>query len=235
MGILRAAPRIARQLGTVLTGVTVYGLTAALAYQGTPRVLAVFRLLLVHDTSTRRDVLHRSLVGASHTGSTTEAEVNFSKAFDFIMGRYVREDSSVVETYGLSEEQYREIDFRSASLEDIRNIYRRDYWDAVHADELPSILRLEVFRISTLYGVSATISMLQSALGLEETGELDRQTQVAVKTSSPEKVLLLFVAAQLEFLSCYGRGYRMTLNIGETANSLRHVMQVDLRSSSLHV
>jgi len=59
-------------------------------------------------------------------------------------------------------------------------IYRRLYWDAVRADELPDEVRFDVFDGSVNSGVGQSVRWLQRAVGAEADGVLGAQTLAAI-------------------------------------------------------
>ena len=65
---------------------------------------------------------------------------------------------------------------RSISQEEVEAIYRRDYWDAVHGDDLPSGLDGAVFDYAVNSGPSRAIKALQRVLGVPADGIVGPQT-----------------------------------------------------------
>lgn len=82
-------------------------------------------------------------------------------------------------------------------FEDAVGIYYRDYWQAIHGDELPPRLSLAVFDTAVNQGVEAAIKLLQSALIVQVDGRLGPQTLAAARNREPEDTLVDFVAARL--------------------------------------
>lgn len=57
-----------------------------------------------------------------------------------------------------------------------KNIYRKSYWDAVRADELPEQIRYAVFDAAVNSGPVRAIQWLQEAIGVPVDGKLGPQT-----------------------------------------------------------
>ncbi len=111
---------------------------------------------------------------------------------------------------------------RPASVEDVRrltrdeaaSIYRRFYWDAVRADELPPGVDLAVFDLAVNSGPARAARMLQNVLGVEPDGIVGPDTIRAASEADPFKVIRRLTRARLGFLSrlviwpVFGRGWR---------------------------
>ena len=54
--------------------------------------------------------------------------------------------------YGIDQRSHPNVDIRNLTRDQAKAIYRRDYWDAVKADELPPGLRLVVVDIAVNNG-----------------------------------------------------------------------------------
>lgn len=60
-------------------------------------------------------------------------------------------------------------------------IYRKKYWDAVRADELPAVLRYGVFDAAVNSGVSQAVKWLQQAVDVQDDGVIGPMTIAAAK------------------------------------------------------
>jgi lysozyme family protein len=97
---------------------------------------------------------------------------------------------------------------RAASVSDIRRlsrkeaiaIYRRLYWDAVCADELPSGLDLAVFDLAVNSGPARAVTMLQATLGVEADGIVGPFTLNAAREADVPDVIRRLTKARLGFL-----------------------------------
>lgn len=92
-------------------------------------------------------------------------------------------------------------------------IYRRFYWKAVRADELPAGLDLAVFDLAVNSGPSRAVRLLQRALGCREDGILGPVTLGAAAGREPAATIRALGRARLAFLrglptwSAFGRGW----------------------------
>ena len=72
---------------------------------------------------------------------------------------------------------------RSISDDEIEAIYRRDYWDRIHGDDLPSGLDGAVFDYAVNSGPSRAIKDLQRTLGVPADGIIGPQTLAAANAN----------------------------------------------------
>lgn len=104
-------------------------------------------------------------------------------------------------------------DMRHIPMDVVRRIYRRDYWDAVRADELPSALRLPVFDAAVNSGVRRSIQWLQMAVGATSDGIFGPRTLAATQAADARRAAFDVCFIRLEFLSglqhfnSFGRGW----------------------------
>jgi lysozyme family protein len=110
--------------------------------------------------------------------------------------------------------------------EEIREIYRKLYWDKVRGDELPSGVDLAVFDFAVNSGVSRAIRYLQIAVGVEVDGLLGPASMAAVNRKQSGLVDRM-CNARLTFLrglshwTTFGRGWgRRVESVRSTSNSM---------------
>lgn len=109
---------------------------------------------------------------------------------------------------------------RDIPMDLVRTIYRRSYWDRCRCDELPAIMRLDVFDGAVNSGVSRSIRWLQESVGATTDGLIGPQTIRAAWATGDAR--LAYNAARLQFLSglshwpAFGRGWvrRVAYNMG---------------------
>lgn len=92
-------------------------------------------------------------------------------------------------------------DMRDLPLALARDIYRRQYWDPLRAEDLPAELRYCVFDAAVASGVRQSIRWLQEALGVETDGVLGPVTLAAVSASNPLSIKSKLLAQRLRFIT----------------------------------
>lgn len=83
---------------------------------------------------------------------------------------------------------------------EIRNIYRKDYWDAVRADELPPGLDYAVVDFGLNSGPSRGIKALQKVCGNAQTGRMDDETIREANAFDAKEIIDLYCDERERFL-----------------------------------
>lgn len=78
--------------------------------------------------------------------------------------------------FGISKRAYPALDIKSLTIDDAKAIYKRDYWMAISADQLPENLAFAVFDTAVNMGVTSAIRLLQITLGVEVDGKIGPKT-----------------------------------------------------------
>lgn len=78
--------------------------------------------------------------------------------------------------YGISAMTYPHIDIKNLTLDQARAIYKRDFWDTICLDKLPSEISFDIFDTSVNSGVNRAIRLLQLTVGSKEDGVIGPQT-----------------------------------------------------------
>lgn len=107
--------------------------------------------------------------------------------------------------FGITEAVARSVGYRGDMRElpkDLaKQIYRRDYWDAVRADELPAPIRYPVFDAAVNSGVRQSIKWLQRAVGVADDGVLGPVTLAAVNQQDAWRLKSALLAQRLKFMA----------------------------------
>ena len=144
--------------------------------------------------------------------------MDFDEAFDILIGHegghVDHPDDPGGETkYGISKRSYPEVNIAGLTLDDAKAIYRRDYWDRVRADELPSELRFLLFDAAVNAGVAQSIKWLQRAVGARDDGVIGPITLAAIADSNPHQISSNFLGQRLKHMTDlrhwdqFGRGW----------------------------
>lgn len=104
-------------------------------------------------------------------------------------------------------------DMRELPLELAQSIYKRAYWDAVRAEELPPALRYAVFDAAVNSGAGQAIRWLQRAVGVPDDGRIGSVTLMAARAAQPDFAVRRMLAQRLRFMtglpnwSSFSRGW----------------------------
>jgi lysozyme family protein len=102
---------------------------------------------------------------------------------------------------------------RKLTPADVEPLYKRKYWDAVRADELPGGVDYLIFDMGVNAGPGRSIKLLQTALGLNADGGLGPITMAAVQAADPIDLIDKFSQAKEDFyrslstFDVYGKGW----------------------------
>ena len=115
--------------------------------------------------------------------------------------------------FGIAANTYPNEDIRNMTVERAKEIYRRDFWDKVRADELPAEVRYAVFDAAVNSGPRQAARWLQRAVGVRDDGVIGPITLGAVRATDPQALLRRMLAARLRFMTdlstwpTFGRGW----------------------------
>jgi lysozyme family protein len=93
-----------------------------------------------------------------------------------------------------------EEDVRLLQADEAAAIYRRHYWDAVRADDLPPGIDLAVFDCAVNAGPGRAVRLLQRVLGVPADGIVGPVTLAASRRADPASVIRRYGRARLGFL-----------------------------------
>lgn len=134
----------------------------------------------------------------------------FHLAFQNIMkeeGGYVDNpsDPGGETNFGISKQAYPELNIQAITIEDAKNIYRRDYWEKIRGDELHSdALAIELLEEAVNMGHHTAISFLQAAVlasggKITIDGVMGEKTLTEVKKIDPDALLKCIKSQSLTY------------------------------------
>ena len=119
-----------------------------------------------------------------------------------------RQDPGGLTKYGISQRSYPTLNIAALTLSEAQALYRRDYWNPIHGDELPSGLDLLMLDCAINQGVVTAIQLLQQALRIQDDGLLGPKTLAAAehaeRISAPRLVRTTSGAAKKKALANVG-------------------------------
>lgn len=112
---------------------------------------------------------------------------------------------------------------RALTSATVAPIYRKNYWDAVRADELPAGLDYAVFDLAVNSGPARAARLLQGVLGCAQDGVIGPATVAASCRADPAQCIRGLSSARLTFLrrlpgwAFFARGWRRRVEAVERA------------------
>jgi len=105
--------------------------------------------------------------------------------------------------YGISAESYQKLDIQNLTLQEAKDIYKIDYWDKLSLNNIPEIIRFDLFDTAVNSGVGTAAKLLQRTVKVKEDGVIGLVTLTAVKKEGfiPERLDKKFNAIRLLYIS----------------------------------
>lgn len=130
-------------------------------------------------------------------------------------GGYVndQQDPGGETKYGISKKAYPDVDIKNLTIEQAREIYKRDYWDRCKCAFMPDALSIALFDFAVNSGTKRAIRFLQRALNVTIDGVIGNQTIGACNRMPTRPVFENFINYRLEYLrglkgwKRYGNGW----------------------------
>lgn len=144
--------------------------------------------------------------------------MTFDEAFKIVIGHeggYVNHpsDPGGETKFGVCKRAYPNEDIKNLTLERAKAIYRRDFWDVIHADEIPKHVRFAVFDAAVNSGVKQAVKWLQRTVGVVDDGAIGHKTLSAITAMDPYKLAAVFNGQRLKFMAdlktwdTFGKGW----------------------------
>jgi lysozyme family protein len=89
---------------------------------------------------------------------------------------------------------------RDITRDEVEEIYRSEYWDAIRADELPAGVAYAVFDAAVNSGPARAARWLQKAVGAKVDGVVGRKTLAKTRAARPEAVIDSVCEKRLRFM-----------------------------------
>jgi lysozyme family protein len=120
-----------------------------------------------------------------------------------------------------------EAEMRSLTPEKVEPLYKKKYWDAVRADDLPVGLDYLMFDFGVNAGPGRAIKVMQSAVGVTPDGGFGPMTLAAVQAINPVELIEKFSQAKEDFyrslgtFATFGKGWlNRVADVKVKANSM---------------
>lgn len=154
--------------------------------------------------------------------------MDYNTAFDRLIGHeggYVNNpvDPGGETKWGISKRTYPHLDIASLTREDARTIYRRDFWEEIHGDEMYDGVAFQAFDFAVNSSIPTAIRYLQRAVGVADDGRWGPISRSAIAAMSESDVILRLLAERLDYMTklstweSFGRGWARRI-----ANNLRY-------------
>lgn len=116
------------------------------------------------------------------------------------VNRDPKDDPGGETNWGISKRSYPDVDIKNLTKDQAIEMYRRDFWARIHADELPAVLVYPALDFAVNSGVETAIRKLQVAAGVADDGHWGPVTRAAVKAMDPNDLALRYVAERIDYM-----------------------------------
>lgn len=113
--------------------------------------------------------------------------------------------------FGIASNSYGHLDIKNLTLEQAKQIYKRDFWDIL--GDAHSAIKFQLFDASVNHGRGNAIRFLQRAVNVADDGQWGSISQKALADMDHNDVLIRFLAYRFKFwaslnkFDTYGRGW----------------------------
>jgi len=136
--------------------------------------------------------------------------MNFDTAFDHLLGHegaysFHPDDPGGETMWGVTVAVARENGYlgpmKSLPADVAKAIYKKRYWDAVRADDMPPAIRYHVFDAAVNSGTGQAVKWLQRAVGVPDDGHVGPITFNAARAAHPGDLIRRMNAHRLKFMT----------------------------------
>lgn len=143
---------------------------------------------------------------------------NFEEAFRVLIGHeggYVNHprDPGGETKYGITKRSYPHLSIRGLTLADAQGIYRNDFWNKIHGDDLPYGVAFELFDGAVNSGAGQAVRWMQRAAGVADDGLIGPVTLAAWNAADPVALAARYNGHRLQFYTdlrtwpTFGKGW----------------------------
>lgn len=148
--------------------------------------------------------------------------MNFDQAFDRLVGHeggYVNnpQDPGGETNWGISKRSYPLVDIKNLTREQAKAIYRSDFWNRIHADQIYDGVAFQAFDFAVNSGIETAVRKLQAAARVADDGHWGPVTRAAVAAMSESDLILRLNAQRLRFMTRlsgwrdFGKGWALRI------------------------
>ena len=132
--------------------------------------------------------------------------MTFDLAFDRLMGSeggYSNDpsDPGGETNWGISKRSYPNVDIKNLTREGAKDIYLRDFWTRINADEMYDGVAFQVFDFAVNSGIETAIRKLQAAVGVADDGHWGPVSRARVAAMTESDVIMRINAERLRFMT----------------------------------
>jgi len=101
--------------------------------------------------------------------------------------------------WGISAMTYPNLDIKSLTKEQAKDIYKKDWWDKLKLDDKPNAVAYQLMDAAIQSGMHNAVEALQTALSVKVDGIIGAGTLAALAKADLNDTLLCFISARITF------------------------------------
>jgi lysozyme family protein len=111
-----------------------------------------------------------------------------------------------------------EAEMRALTPDVVKPFYKKNYWDKIKGDQLPSGVDYATYDLAVNSGVGRAAKFLQQIAGVAADGVIGPRSLEAIKSCNPEDVIDAFCDMRMDFLKrlstfgTFGKGWTIRVN-----------------------
>lgn len=115
--------------------------------------------------------------------------------------------------YGISAASYPNEDIAAVTKDRAKFLYKRDFWDRLHGDELYDGVAFQTFDFAVNSGIGTAVRYLQKAVGVADDGIWGPISRAAALNSGEMDTILMLNGLRLDFMTrlstwpTFGKGW----------------------------
>lgn len=115
--------------------------------------------------------------------------------------------------FGISAMTYPDLDIKNLTLDQAKDIYKRDWWDKLNANQIHASIVFQVWDFAINSGMGTAKRKLQQAVGVTDDGNIGPATIKAIQAMNHKDIILQLNALRLQYLTSlstfptYGAGW----------------------------
>lgn len=103
--------------------------------------------------------------------------------------------------WGISKRAFPNINIKTLTRDQAIDIYRTEYWEKIHGEELPNAIAYAMLDAAINSGWTRSIMWLQHAAGVADDGKFGPITRKAIQEADPADLMLKISGDRLEFMT----------------------------------
>lgn len=132
--------------------------------------------------------------------------MTFDDAFDRLLGSeggYVNnpQDPGGETKWGISKRSYPTLNIKDLTRDEAKAIYRTNFWNRIHADELPDGVAFQTFDFAVNSGIETAIRYLQRAIGVADDGHWGPVSKNRILGLTESDIIMRLNAERLDFMT----------------------------------